>query len=62
MRKDVIKKIQTTGENSVSVDCHTCCFSDYMKLYSQMTSQQDVGSSLLLSENKIITKAVVLMK
>ena len=27
-----------------------------------MTSQQDVGSSLLLSENKLTTKAVVLMK
>ena len=61
MRKDVIKKYKIQP-SILWVLTAIAVVTDYVKLYGQMTSQQDVGSSLLLSENKLTTKAVALMK
>ena len=40
------------GECSVRVDCLSHCYPDWVKLCCQMTSQQDVASSMLLPENQ----------
>ena len=39
------------GECSDSVDCHTCCYLDYLKLYCQMTFQQQMARNLFLSDH-----------
>ena len=44
------QKKRGQGECSVGVDCQTYCFSYYVKLYCQMTSQQEVWSILFISE------------
>ena len=56
MRKDI------SGECSLSVEYHIRLFPDLVKQCCQVTSQQEMASSLLLSENSNPDQAVVVMK
>lgn len=53
---------EVKGECSMTVDCHIHCYPDLVKLYCQMTSQQELAEACFFHKTQILDQGFCYMR